>query len=278
MKTILALLSGCESDHGTLNTAFAVAGLFHAHVDAVLVEPPPDEVVYAADLYQSASERAELAAQRRNAAQLAFVLASRETDAQVTGNPAKPPATTASYRVESGQIAKRVASLSLFADLIVLPSPEVAGRGAFFDGLSEILRQVWAPVLLSGSPRQRRVERIAIAWDGSLPAAHAVGGAMPLLEKASAVHVLTVQESTGQVVETAELLDYLSLHGVQAEPKLIPKRGKTGDTLIAAARELDCGLLALGAYGHNRTIETVFGGATDDVVVRHGDLLVLVAH
>lgn len=280
MKSILAFLSGGESDHAVLNAAFAVAGAFGAHVAAVLVEPAPDEVIYAADLYQSANERAETQAQQRNAAQLAFVLACRETNAVVDSTPSSHDAgVTASYRVETGQVAKLAGPLSHFADLVVLPSPEVARHGPFFDALAEILRDVRCPVLLSGRlPVNWGTAGVAIAWDASLTATHALSAALPILEKAGPVHLLTVQESSGQVVETSELLDTLSLHGIHAEPQLVAARGGTGDALIRAASDHGCAMLVLGAYGHNRTIEAMFGGTTDDAIRHHGNLAVLVAH
>ena len=279
MKSILVMLSGDDADPIALKQAFGIAKLFGGHVEPVLVQPDPDQVLYAADLYQSADERIELAAQRRNASQLAFVLAAKEADAEIgDGAPAGNQCVTASYRVESGQVEKLATALSLFADLVVVSSRDVAGRGAMFGAFSEIVMNVRCPVLLSG-PRAGSFAdcRAAVGWDGSLPAAHALAAALPLLEKAAAVHVLMAERHAGQDFDTAELLEFLALHGVKAEPRIVPINGSTSDALTAAARELQCDLLVLGAYGHNRTLETVFGGVTDDIA-ESSALPVVLAH
>jgi nucleotide-binding universal stress UspA family protein len=279
MKSILVMLSGDDADLIALRQAFGVAKLFGAHVEAVLVEPDPDQVVYAADLYRSADERAESATQKRSAAQLAFVLATREADARITAEMrGHGSGVTASYRGESGQPEKLAVPLSLFADLVVLPSQGVAGRGAIFDAFSEILTVVRCPVLLSGPDVRSPADgTIALCWDDSLPATHALAAALPLLEKAGSVHVLMAQRHQNQDFDTSELLEYLALHGVNAETRIVPVHGRTSEALIAAVDELHCSLLILGAYGHNRTIETIFGGVTDDIV-RSSVLPALLAH
>jgi len=100
MKSILVMLSGDDADPIALKQAFGIAKLFGGHVETVLVQPDPDQVLYAADLYQSVDERIELAAQRRNASQLAFVLAAKEADAEIgDGAPAGNQGVTAAYRV-----------------------------------------------------------------------------------------------------------------------------------------------------------------------------------
>ncbi|MBL6936993.1 MAG: universal stress protein [Alphaproteobacteria bacterium] len=279
IRSILVMLSGDDADALAMKQAFGIAKLFGAHVEAVLAQPDPALVVYAADLHQSANERADIACQKRNATQLAFLLGAKEAGAKIgTSTTRDQPGVTASYRVESGQPEQLAASLSLFADLVVLPSREVASRGALFGAFLEIVLTARCPVLLPG----RKVlslgqAPIALGWDESLPAGHALAAAFPLLEKAGSVHVLMAQRHASSEFETSELVEYLGLHGVQAEPRIVPFHGRASEALTASALQLQCNLLVLGAYGHNRTLEGIFGGATDDFT-RSAPLPVLLAH
>ena len=55
---------------------------------------------------------------------------------------------------------------------------------------------------------------------------------------------------------------YLERHGIAAETRLLPRRGSVADTLMAAADAHQADLIVLGAYGHSRARERVFGGCT----------------
>ncbi len=124
--------------------------------------------------------------------------------------------------------------------------------------------------------RPREPRRIAIGWDGSDAAAHAVTAAMPFLERAEAVTVLTIACRGAVCPSIAPLADYLTRHGVvfvhrEADAGDAPP----GDALLDAAKGAD--LLVAGAYGHDHLGETFFGGATETLAGRAG-MPVLLAH
>ena len=104
--------------------------------------------------------------------------------------------------------------------------------------------------------------------------------ALPLLEPGK-VWVLTADGETGAVPETLPpqgILSYLRMHGVQArsaqpaEQRLSPPEAR-----LQAARKMDAGLIVMGAYGHSKLLETLFGGTTDSMLKR-ADVPVLLAH
>jgi nucleotide-binding universal stress UspA family protein len=100
-----------------------------------------------------------------------------------------------------------------------------------------------------------------VAWDGGDEAAHALRAAAPLLALGGRVHVLTVQEKPGGFPAT-DALRYLSRHGVKAELHELPRTGSTEETIAAACARLQAGLLVMGAFGHSRMREYLFGGVT----------------
>jgi nucleotide-binding universal stress UspA family protein len=56
---------------------------------------------------------------------------------------------------------------------------------------------------------------------------------------------------------------HLARHGVKAEASTTFSGGlSVGDALLARASDLAADLIVMGAYGHSRAREAVFGGAT----------------
>lgn len=125
-----------------------------------------------------------------------------------------------------------------------------------------------------------RFEDVVIAWDGSRTAARALAEAIPLCEGASSVIVVTVAKDK-ELAGTADADDavrHLARHGVEAMALEIDLEGaNAGDALNAYCRRVGADLLVMGAYGHARVREFVFGGATRTVLTDPA-LPILLAH
>lgn len=101
-----------------------------------------------------------------------------------------------------------------------------------------------------------------VAWNGSDEAAHAMRASVPLLRCADAVHVVTIAEPRSGFPAT-EALGYLSRHDVHAELHQ-RERGLTTveEVLATCADDLSADYVVMGAYGHSRLRELLFGGVT----------------
>ena len=67
----------------------------------------------------------------------------------------------------------------------------------------------------------------------------------------------------------ADLAETLSRHGVKAEAQGYPTDGlDEGQALMRCAEDSGAGLIVMGAYGHSRLAEFIFGGATRFVLTR----------
>ena len=116
-----------------------------------------------------------------------------------------------------------------------------------------------------GRTPELRLDTIAIAWDGSRPAARAVADALPILERASEVRVLTVSNEKELSSESpaTELSKYLERRGIAAKPECIDAAGHPiGEVLSSYLASNRADLLVMGAYGHSRVREFILGGAT----------------
>jgi nucleotide-binding universal stress UspA family protein len=125
------------------------------------------------------------------------------------------------------------------------------------------------PILLSPpSPPSQIATNVLIAWNCSTEQARAIALAMPILQKADRVTVLTVIGGTGVVGPSAEqLIRYLQCNGIVAKSMRVELDGRnTGEAILASAQSLGCDLLIKGAYTQSRLRQWIFGGATQHVL------------
>ncbi len=103
---------------------------------------------------------------------------------------------------------------------------------------------------------------VCIAWDGGSEAARALKAAVPLLTEAAEVRVLTVESDSPAGFPPTEALRYLARHGVKAELTELPRGSSVEEALAEAVAQAGADLLVMGAYGHSRLREFLFGGVT----------------
>lgn len=109
-----------------------------------------------------------------------------------------------------------------------------------------------------------------VAWNGSVEAANALRAAIPVLKRAGSVHLAAIAEKSGAAepgLTTTEAAEYLSRHGVTCEVVKMPADAEgIAHTLLAAALVREVGCIVMGAYGHSRLRETIFGGVTREML------------
>ncbi len=114
-------------------------------------------------------------------------------------------------------------------------------------------------------------DRVMIAWDHTAPAARAVADALPLLEDAADVRVVTATDNKTQaeMESGAALVRHLAEHGINATFETTKIDGSSvGKIFEAYVRKNAIDLLVMGAYRHSRLNEIVWGGATKTVIGR----------
>lgn len=125
-------------------------------------------------------------------------------------------------------------------------------------------------------------QRVLVAWDASREAARAVQDAMPLLERANVVHVLTVNPRPTALghgeLPGADIALHLARHRVEVEVRSVQTDDmQVGDALLSFAADGAYDLLVMGAYAHSRVRELILGGTTR-TVLESMTLPVLMAH
>jgi len=136
------------------------------------------------------------------------------------------------------------------------------------------------PILIAPESSSAQVTGTAIVgWRETPEVAHALAAALPLLERARRVVLLSVEESHAATLETLEhLAQRLKRHGIAAETRFLAGKSKsTAVQLAQQAAELHADLLVVGGYGHGPLREAVCGGVTR-ALIEHADVPVFMMH
>jgi nucleotide-binding universal stress UspA family protein len=290
MKSLLVHLGGTERDTDVLNAAL-MAAEGGGHLDCVYVRPDPatvgvaagDIVLGIAPVITEAIHRVEQAgragADRSNEVYRIFL---RTHDVVEMARPEALHHATAHYSERTGDAALRLIEEALTHDLTVLAGESQGKPGFAAEDAGAILIETGRPVLLAPehySPRPFRT--IAIAWKDRPEAARAVTAAMPFLMRGERVLVLGAHER-GEREDLARSLDavttQLRWHGLKPESRVIlPGDDAVPDAVLRQARRDGADLLVMGAYGHSRLRELIFGGFTERVL-KGVDFPVFAAH
>ena len=286
IKTVLVPATGNQTDDAVFTSALAAARAFDAHLDFLHIRVDAAAMVAAmaadgsgAAMVSGLVERVdEEATRREDAAKQLFQRFCERERLAIEDTPAGQQSPTAQWLRQTGDEAYWVREYGRAADLLVIGHP-AEEQGISIDTIEAALVGTGRPVLIvPAAPLVSLPETIVIAWKAAPESARAVTAAMPLLSKAKRVLIVTVAEEEGlSDEEGARLMTSLAWHGLNASTRhLRPDRLGAADTLLAAAAEENA-LVVMGAYGHSRLREWIFGGFTEHVL-RGAAVPVLMMH
>jgi nucleotide-binding universal stress UspA family protein len=148
--------------------------------------------------------------------------------------------------------------------------------------LGDVLMRAGRPVLVV-PPGQAglRLEHVLVAWKQTREAQRALADAIPLLQCAGRVSVITISPDADAAVAhraREDILSYLAAHEIVATHEIRGNdAGAVADEILRAAEQKHCDLIVSGAYGHAPLREWVFGGVTHDLL-RKSALPCLLSH
>jgi nucleotide-binding universal stress UspA family protein len=172
---------------------------------------------------------------------------------------------------------------SLYADLAVAGQTTPNG-----------LPQSWLPrhlLLASGVPMlvvpngwtsEVAGERVVIAWNASKEARRAIADALPLLSAARSVKIVVVDadktpDRHGQE-PGADIALHLARHGAAVEVEELASNGASvAETILGAVSGHKADLVVMGAHGHSRSRQLLFGSVTQ-AILENATVPVLMSH
>lgn len=276
LKDILVIVDNSKACAARLDVAVQLAQDHDAHLIGLFVRSTPHVPQFV--MTQLGPEVAEV--QKRwaaEAAEQAKTLFERHTQGLRT-----------EWRDVKGMLLDQCSLHAKYADLVVAGQFDTDGDMA--EGQGELLDRL---VLDAGRPvlvvpyagKFKKVgERVMVAWNATREATRAVNDALPLLQRAKEVDVVSVNPHGGHgrgghgEMPSADICLHLARHDVKATAEHIEAHDMdVGSALLSRAVDESIDLLVMGAYGRSRLRELVLGGATRHLL-RHMTVPVLMSH
>ena len=267
VKTILVALNEVDQAEKLIKAAVTLGQKYQAHVIGMFVIP-------AAEIYPAVGM--ELSTQVYAGHRQFYIDHSDGVKTQFE-NEMERQGLQSEWRmidIKSSLVADGVLHHAHQVDLIIAPQKqENSSAGMETDFTERLIMESGRPVLVipAFGDFAEIGNEVLVAWNGTKEAARAVFDALPLMADAKNVAIAWVDPKDdlerGEVLPGTELAVSLARHDLNVVTKALPTDGlPVGDALLNQANESGADLLVMGAYGHSRIREFVFGGATRSIL------------
>jgi len=263
MRVILVPVANRPECARALNTAFELGHRLGASVKGCHIRPHRDSDLTLGPEFAAAAWKKKGTKSAPAAARALYKRMVEQHGYELIRRPRVKPGALWSERV--GSPGKIMGIAGPVSDLIVVSRPKRRHSVASLF-LSAALTETSRPVLLLPQAGRRKVgTRICIAWDQSPGAARTVANAVPLLQSADAVTIVSCGPEERPGPKAAQLAGYLAHWGVKAQR--VQTRGRRVEVeLMDACQDVRADLLISGAYTHYRWYEKVLGGTTEFLI------------
>ena len=286
-KYLLVPATGAAADDAVFETALLAARPFSAHLEFLHVRVDVTEIVISMSTgglggggaVQTVVDKLEAEAKQLENRARQSVEAFCDRHAIPRGTPRPGNGLSAEFTVETGSDAQWIAAYGRFADLVVVGRPQ-PGHETTMEVLEAALMDTGRPLLVAPpAVPPTLLGSVVIAWKDTPEAARAVAAALPLLERAEQVVIVTVVEEDEAREHTSDrLLRSLRWHNPNTVVRQLGReRRKPVDVLLQEAERVQASLIVMGGYSHSRLREVVFGGFTNRILAGV-DVPVLMAH
>lgn len=269
IKDILVHVPTERRTRPVIDASIPLASTFGAHLDAVATAYVSTSAAYVMDGSGAAAVAAIFEMEQEKAAKRA------ETALSIFKAEASKAGISCGWRVVADLPAEAAIAIGTAARLydlsvVLQPDPE---HQAIDDVIStELLLNAGGPALFI--PYIFRgafaAKRIGICWDGSQPAARALRDARPFLAKADTLCAVSIgaADSGAPDASLEKLVAHLGRVGLRVKPVNLPARSGADiqPSLLSFAADESLDMLVMGAYGHSRLREGIFGGVTREML------------
>jgi nucleotide-binding universal stress UspA family protein len=276
-KDLLVHVDDTRSCPGRMQAAADLAAAHEAHLTGVYIIADPSPAAFVSgdmpedlldDLQWRARERADAALAR-----FAEIAARNQIAFE-----------TRIDRVLYTELADALSTNARYADLAIIgqADPEDPAGPLYLPEEATLGSGRPSLVIPYIGPAPTLGQRVTVAWSATREGARAVNDALPILARAQAVDVVTVNPSEapfGHGEEPgADIALHLARHGVKVEVQRIDTRElDVANAILSYVADRGSDLLVMGAYGHSRLRELVLGGVTR-TILREMTVPVLMAH
>lgn len=181
------------------------------------------------------------------------------------------------WQAKVGSPNKLFSIVGPVTDLIVVSRPASNnGKKAKKFMLTALLNSTKPVLILPQNPVESIGNKVCIAWNQSPECARAVTAALPILQQASEVNIITngLQNKVGP--KARHLQQYLTMHGIDSN-HIQCNESNDIQALCSAFEQSQSDLMVMGAYSRSRLRQVIFGGVTEHMLYK-ADIPVLMLH
>jgi nucleotide-binding universal stress UspA family protein len=275
-KTIVVHLNDPRRAEALLEPAVRLAARSNAHLVGLhvfaSVPAPPVAVPYSGQVLGSI-----VAAERKQSEDLAATFARMTAGQSIVAEwraVKVPHVDLAAVVMEHGRAADLIVAGQTDPDWDLSPLLDFPERLALESG-----RPVLVVPYIGRYPEVGR--NVVVAWKSGREAARATFDALPFLLAAETVQILEIKERGDDrpaLTTDTSIAAALSRHGIKPTVRTsVAGEISVGDEVLSRIADMGADLLVMGAYGHSRMREMVFGGVTRHIA-RHMTVPTLFSH
>jgi len=268
-KTLLTV-AGPDHGDGDVGLAAGLCEEINAHLSVlvVVIAAPPSGGEYAAVVSPAwlAEREAEMEMLERRSSAVSRMLLESLVSADLSSD-----------YPEQSWADEVIGRRARYADLTVVGPEMLASHMLKEKVIAGGLFSSGRPILLvpRGVRATLKPKRVLVAWDASLEASRAVRESLDILSEADEVRIVMIDPIENERHHGAEpgadVATYLSRHGVKVAVDRLPSSNHPiADVLRQHAIDTGTELMVMGAYGHSRLRERIFGGVTKSMIEEPG--------
>jgi nucleotide-binding universal stress UspA family protein len=182
---------------------------------------------------------------------------------------------TAEVVTGSGYRSKLVEQESKYCDLVVVASPPGGKLTATFE--TTVTKSGNPAIMFPRKMQKFSTDKVVIGWNNSPESARAISLAIPIMQKAKHVHIVTSKEYLTDSDQIGKLQSYLACNDIETTFEIVKTTMIPGQALLNKAKEGNFDLIVAGAFGHKGFKEIMFGGTTK-YVLEHTDIPVFMSN
>jgi len=265
-KTILAVIQSKSDIDRVLDYALPLASRLKSHVIGVHAEPMAIPYTTAIGFPDAEFMQVTADVTKERASELEKTFISRTAGAQVS-------AEWRTMESLSGDSALCALASARAADLVIAAQTDPSESTAATANVDHLLFETGRPALFVpyAGPITTTFMKVLVAWNGTRESSRAAFDALPFIMEADETEILTVDASDADDdrpgVAGADIAAALARHGAHVTVANESSAGIGVSAVIEnRAVEIDADLLVMGAYGHSRLREFLFGGVTRTVL------------
>jgi nucleotide-binding universal stress UspA family protein len=281
MKLIMLPVADQPECKLALDAAFLLARQFSGSVMGCHLRPhrserPPENLLHSyfgfskSAVASSGLSDKEVALKSKDAEKL-FRRLAIENEFKLVKQPTLGAERVAQWHEMVGSLDRLFSIVGPTTDVSIVSRPKKTSRGPGADFLLAALLDTGKPVIvLPQAPITSLGKRVVIAWNQSIEAARAVSAALPILQQAEAVEIVSSGPESRTGPKATALVNYLKYWSVRATRTRAKGRDAAAE-ILESYRSSGSDLIVMGAYSKGRFRQKVFGGVTEDILFRSGE-------